>query len=78
MLADYLDEHLDRICNLEHLYEQLISKLCATEQHTGSNFCGNCTHVNKYRAEDGIYACELTGEIVDPDSASCSEFEPPF
>ena len=76
--GDTLEEHLDRICNLEHLYEQLISKLCAIELHNGSNFCGNCTHVNKYRAEDGIYACELSGEIVDPDSASCSMFEPPF
>lgn len=46
--------------------------------HKCSNFCGNCTHVNKCRAEDGIYACELSGEIVDPDSASCSMFEPPF
>lgn len=46
--------------------------------HKGSNFCGNCTHANKCRAEDGIYACELSGEIVDPDSASCSLFELPF
>lgn len=44
----------------------------------GSNFCGNCTHVNKCRAEDGIYACELSGEIVDPDDSSCAMFEPPF
>ena len=44
----------------------------------GSNFCGNCTHANKCRAEDGIWACELSGEIVDPDDSSCSMFEPPF
>ena len=43
--------------------------------HKGSNFCGNCTHS---KTTDGIYACELSGEIVDPDSASCSMFEPPF
>lgn len=46
--------------------------------NNGSNFCGNCTHVNKCRAEDGIYACELSGEIVDPDDSSCAMFEPPF
>ena len=46
--------------------------------HRYSDFCGNCTHVNKCRAEDGIYACELSGEIVDPDDSSCSMFEPPF
>lgn len=46
--------------------------------NNGSNFCGNCTHVNKCRAEDGIYACELSGKIIDPDESSCSMFEPPF
>lgn len=46
--------------------------------NNGSNFCGNCTHVNKCRAEDGIYACELSGEVVDPDDSSCAMFEPPF
>lgn len=46
--------------------------------HKGSDFCGNCTHVNKCRAEDGIYACELSGEVVDPDNSSCVMFEPPF
>ena len=46
--------------------------------HKGSDFCGNCTHVSKSRAEDGIYACELFGKIVDPDDSSCSHFEPPF
>lgn len=46
--------------------------------HVGSNFCGNCTHINKCRAEDGIYACELSAEIIDPDDSSCSMFEPPF
>ena len=43
--------------------------------HKGSNFCGNCTHS---KTTDGICACELSGEIIDPDSASCSMFEPPF
>lgn len=47
-------------------------------KHNCNNFCGNCTHVNKCRAEDGIYACELSGEIVDPDDSSCAMFEPPF
>lgn len=75
MISDYLDEHLDRICNLEHLYDQLISKICAIEQHRGSDFCGNCTYS---KTTGGICTCELSGEIVDPDSASCSMFEPPF
>lgn len=43
--------------------------------HKGSNFCGNCHHAI---VKDGICACNLSGEIVDPDSASCSMFEPPF
>lgn len=43
--------------------------------HKGSNFCGNCTHV---KSKDGIYACDLTSEIVNPDDSSCSMFEPPF
>lgn len=43
--------------------------------HKGSNFCGNCTHV---KSNDGIYTCGLFGGNVDPDSASCSNFEPPF
>lgn len=72
---DLIEEYEHRICNLEHLYEQLISKLCAIEQHNGSNFCGNCTHAEM---KDGICGCELLRGIVDPDSASCSMFEPPF
>lgn len=43
--------------------------------HKGSDFCGNCTHS---KTTDGICTCELSGEIIDPDSASCSMFEPPF
>ena len=43
--------------------------------HKGSDFCGNCTHA---KSEDGIYACELTGEIIDPDDSSCSMFEPSY
>lgn len=47
-------------------------------KHNCNNFCGNCTYVNKCRAEDGIYACGLSGEVVDPDDSSCAMFEPPF
>lgn len=89
--TDALEEHLDRICDLEHLYEKILDDLCAMRDrlckitdllvmqdeysHIFSNFCGNCAHS---KLEDGIYACELSGEIIDPDSASCSMFEPPF
>lgn len=89
ILTDNVEEHLNRICELEHLYEKVIDYVCELREridkiaeshieHKGSNFCGNCTHVNKCRAEDGIYACELSGEIVDPDDSSCAMFEPPF
>lgn len=87
--ADMLEEHLNRICELEHLYEKVIDYVCELREkvdkivesfteHKGSDFCGNCTHVNRCRAEDGIYACELSGEIIDPDDSSCARFEPPY
>lgn len=63
---------------LNYVDPDFFAKVQDEMTHKGSNFCGNCTHVNKCRAEDGIYACELSAEIVDPDSASCSMFEPPF
>lgn len=74
-LCSDVEELVSRICNLEYLYEQLISKLCAIESHNGSNFCGNCLHAT---IKDGICACNLSKEIIDPDSASCSMFEPSF
>ena len=47
--------------------------------HKGSNFCGNCMHCDHGKqGDDEVYVCELSAEIVDPDSASCSMFEPPF
>lgn len=45
--------------------------------HKGSDFCGNCVHAS-HVAPDEAWRCELSGEIVDPDSSSCSMFEPPF
>lgn len=89
--GDTLEEHLDRICELENDYANIIEDLCIMKErlckitslitdsdkyaHIFENFCGNCTHS---KTTDGIYACELSGEIIDPDSASCSMFEPPF
>ena len=89
--TDTLEEHLDRICDLENMYESILDDLCAMRErlckitdllvgqdkyaHIFSNFCGNCTHA---KSEDGIYACELTGEIIDPDDSSCSMFEPSY
>lgn len=47
--------------------------------HKGSDFCGNCTHCARGKqGDDTVYVCELSHEIVDPDDASCSMFEPPF
>lgn len=45
--------------------------------HVGDNFCGNCVHCT---CDKGIYVCEATAEVVDPDWASCKvEFkEHPF
>lgn len=63
---------------LDYVDTDFFAKVQDKMAHKGSDFCGNCTHVNKCRAEDGIYACEFTGEIVDPDDSSCSMFEPPF
>lgn len=45
--------------------------------HTGSNFCGNCTHCS-HIVPDATYRCELSGEDVDPDDSSCAMFEHPF
>ncbi len=89
--GDTLEEHLDRICDLEHMYASVLDDLCAmrdrlckitdllvgqnSHAHIFSNFCGNCMHAEM---KDGICACELSGEIVDPDSASCSLFDPSY
>lgn len=88
---DSLEEHLDRICDLEHLYERVLDDLFAMRDrlwkitdllvmqdefsHIFSNFCGNCIHAEM---EDGICTCALTGEALDPDYASCSRFDPSF
>lgn len=49
----------------------------STTLHAGSNFCGNCCHCS-HVAPDVAYRCELSGEDVDPDEASCTMFEHPF
>jgi hypothetical protein len=93
--GDTLEEHLDRICELEHMYKSIIEDICAVKQrlcnitslitekdkyaHIFDNFCGNCTHCDHGKqGDDEVYVCELSGEIVDPDSATCSMFGPPF
>lgn len=43
-------------------------------RHTSSDFCGNCLH---YQAAT-FPTCELSGEIIDPDDASCTMFESPL
>ena len=89
--GDTLEEHLERICDLENMYESVLDDICAMRDrlckitdllvgqnnhaHIFSNFCGNCMHAEM---KDGICACELSGEIVDPDSASCSLFDPSY
>ena len=89
--TDTLEEHLERICDLERMYESVLDDLYAMRErlckitdllvgqnahaHIFSNFCGNCIHAEM---KDGICACELSGEIVDPDSASCSLFDPSY
>lgn len=89
--GDTLEEHLDRICELENMYENVLEDLCVMKErlckitslitdsdkyaHIFENFCGNCTHS---KTTDGICTCNLSAEIIDPDSASCSMFEPPF
>ncbi len=89
--GDTLEEHLDRICDLEHMYEKVLDDLCAMRDrlckitdllvgqdefsHIFSNFCGNCIHAEM---EDGLCTCALSGEALDPDYASCSRFDPSF
>lgn len=91
--GDTFEEHLNRICELEHLYEKVINYVCKLREkvdkiaesfiaesfieHKGSDFCGNCTHAS-HVAPDEAWRCNLSGEIVDPDDSSCSMFEPPF
>lgn len=89
--GDTLEVHIDRICDLEHLYEKVLDDLCAMRDrlckitdllvgqdefsHIFSNFCGNCIHAEM---EDGLCSCALSGEALDPDYASCSRFDPSF
>lgn len=87
--GDTLEEHLNRICELEHLYEKVIDYVCELREkvdkiaeslieHKGSNFCGNCKYSEM---KDGICMCGFPGidmDIVDPDSSSCSMFDPPL
>lgn len=89
--GETLEEHLNRICDLEHLYEEILDDLCAMRDrlckitdllvgqdefsHIFSNFCGNCIHAEM---EDGLCTCSLSGEALDPDYASCSRFDPSF
>lgn len=46
--------------------------------HTGCNYCGNCVHYVCPKSSLDLPTCDLSGEIVDTDSASCTMFEPPF
>lgn len=84
--GDTLEEHLNRICVLEHLYEEVIDYVCELREkvdkiaesltkHKGSDFCGNCTHA---KSKNGVYTCKLLGGNINPDNSSCSMFEPPF
>lgn len=40
--------------------------------HYGKNFCGNCI---KCEIKDGIACCSDTGELIEPDSASCLNYQ---
>ena len=42
--------------------------------HTGSDFCGNCEFCT---SKNGIYVCEKTAELLDPDWSSCDSFSTP-
>ena len=49
--------------------------------HTGSNFCGNCSHCTPVvtpKTSAKFHTCELSGEVIDPDESSCAMFEHPF
>lgn len=50
----------------------------AVSHHSGSNFCGNCSHYQAPTSSVTLPTCKLSGEIVDPDDSSCAMFEPPF
>lgn len=64
---------------LNSVAPEFFAKIQDEMSHKGSDFCGNCTHCDHGKqGDDTVYVCELSGEIVDPDSASCSMFEPPF
>lgn len=43
--------------------------------HTGSDFCGNCEFC---ASKNGIYVCEKTAELLDPDWSSCDSFSTPI
>lgn len=50
----------------------------AVSHHTGSNFCGNCSHYQAPTSSVTLPTCKISGEIIDPDDSSCAMFEPPF
>lgn len=74
--GDTLEEHLERLSVLEEHIKCIMDYINSKEtEHTGSNFCGNCIH---YHGDCNIPICKLTGEIVDPDDASCAKYKDSF
>lgn len=47
-------------------------------EHTGSNFCGNCSHCTPPKTSVTFHTCNLSSEVIDPDESSCAMFEHPF
>ena len=66
--GDTLEEHLDRICELENMYENVLEDLCVMKErlckitsfvtdnnryaHVFENFCGNCNHCDRGKQGD--------------------------
>lgn len=84
-LKDYFEDLEAQINDLSIRFDEfkkftLYSRVPAQKtEHTGSDFCGNCTYCARGKqADDTVYVCKLSHEIVDPDDSSCAKFEPPF
>ena len=50
----------------------------AINSHVGCDFCGNCAHYTRPKTPATVPVCDLSGEVIDPDDASCCMFEFPF
>lgn len=75
-LQNQFESYLEDMCAMRERICKITEYIVGTDTHAHifSNFCGNCIHAEM----NTICTCDLSGEIIDPDDASCSMFDPSF